>query len=173
MKYFIFFLTIPFCTFSQNLKIEPFEITPEGNAIIQEVVDVPVLTKDEMFTRVKLWFAENFRSSEAVIDLEDREGGLFVGNSNTDFKYLMEDFTLYFKIRIDLKDQKFRLTLQSFETRADDGGQRKPMERYFKRPHVKRNGELRALPRKVHTTAVEAYKYVLSSLIKSLKKDEW
>lgn len=80
-------------------------------------------SKDELFVKSKLWFAESFKDSKAVIESEDKEAGFIVANaSGTIFyrdhsvkrKEIIARDELWnngvdFKMKVLLKDSRFRL----------------------------------------------------------------
>jgi len=89
--------------------------TPENKAPYQDTREVEG-SKDELFLRTRRWMAETFRSSKAVIELEDKENGQIIGNTSLSIKGGL-GITIYFDmtIVIDIKDGKIRLTAKNFE----------------------------------------------------------
>lgn len=82
----------------------------------QEVIEFDEnLDKDELFNRTRLWLAETFVDSESVIELEDKEAGLLVGNGGMDYTFpLVPPMDGQFSLRIDIKDGKLRTTYSNF-----------------------------------------------------------
>ncbi len=92
-----------------------------------EIVKEIQMLKDDIYNNTLLWMAESFRSSKAVIDLKDRELGTIVGNGVVDIKIGWGVYTpARFKLKIDIKDNKYRLTFINVIMIFD--GKEKPIE---------------------------------------------
>lgn len=82
------------------------------------VFEAPGNPKEVLYERVKIWMAQKFQSSKAVIEYENKVDGTIIGNGI--IKYPCEgiglecmaksDWTVPFNMRVDVKDDKFRLT---------------------------------------------------------------
>lgn len=84
----------------------------DNNIIYEGIVDVPGLSKDELYKNAKQWFVDYFKSSKDVIQNEERQDGEIIGKGIV-FIYLkmfMQTDMLDDKmtIRIDCKDSKYR-----------------------------------------------------------------
>jgi hypothetical protein len=86
----------------------------------EKVFEVPGHSRDEIFTSSKIWVAENFRSSKAVLEYESKDDGVLIGNGIIDFPckgafdcLAKADWKVRFTMRIDMKDDKFRLTFSN------------------------------------------------------------
>ena len=83
---------------------------------IESVIDMPGFNKDQIYTATKVWIAENFMSAKAVIENDDKEAGRVIGNGRIKYPcsgfscISRADWTLDFTMRVDIKDQKIRLT---------------------------------------------------------------
>lgn len=92
---------------------------PAKESSIESVIEVPGHTKDQIYTATKIWIAENFRSAKAVIENDDKESGRIIGNGRikypcSGFSCLgQSDWTLDFTMRVDMKDQKMKLTFSN------------------------------------------------------------
>jgi hypothetical protein len=53
--------------------------TVDGKITFSEVVHVEGTSKDELYARARLWFAEAFRSANDVLQLDDKNGGVLLG----------------------------------------------------------------------------------------------
>lgn len=94
----------------------------EADKTIEQITEAPNFTKDQIFTGSKIWIAENFKSAKAVIEYENKEEGVIIGNGSTSYPCSgMEclqagaatDWKLNFTMRIDAKDNKFRTTFSN------------------------------------------------------------
>lgn len=83
----------------------------------QEVIEFDSeLDKSTLFNRTRLWLAEAFVDSKEVIELEDKEAGLLVGNGGMEYTYpLTPPMPGRFSLRIDIKDGKLRTTYNNFK----------------------------------------------------------
>lgn len=88
----------------------------EADRTFNAVYEVPEATKEKIFTATKIWIAENFRSAKAVIEYENKEEGTLIGNGVIPYPCSGLDcvakgnWTVPFTMRVDMKDQKFKLT---------------------------------------------------------------
>lgn len=111
------FLALAGCASMQPPTQE--EITFSG------VYDAPGANKNQIFDATKVWIAQKFVSSKAVIEVEDKQQGLIIGNGITDYPCkgmgcaLKADWALAFTMRVDVKDNKLKL---SFTNLAHDDG---------------------------------------------------
>lgn len=93
----------------------PFQYNDAGRIEYQEVVELPGKTKDKLFTQARLWFAETFQDSKAVLEVDDREGGILVGTGWADTDISAKFWST---IKIEVKDGKYRYTINNFQTEA-------------------------------------------------------
>lgn len=99
------------------LSVNAAEVKP-----IENVYDLSTLTKQQIYTGARTWFAENFVSAQDVIQMDDKEAGTIVGNGMVDYKCKgFGDCLLYpsafikFTIRIDTKDAKMRTSYSNVD----------------------------------------------------------
>lgn len=80
-----------------------------------EFVSENNLSKNDIYNGTLLWLAETFKSSKSVIELKDKELGKIIGNIaldlNIDRLGIWPVYQTYeFSLKIDIKDNKYRLT---------------------------------------------------------------
>ena len=101
-----------------------------GEAFSVEIIRPASLQKGTLFDQTILWMAENFRSSKEVIELKDKELGTIIGNGamdmNIGLSFLPSNVPVTFKLRIDIKDNKYRMTFSNVKMVFD--GNAKPIE---------------------------------------------
>lgn len=114
----------------------------ELNKPVEQVFDAPGYDKAQIYGTTKIWIAENFRSAKAVMEYENAEEGTLIGNGLIPYpcKGMFEcigkaDWKVRFTMRVDTKDEKFRLTFSNIVlvwpaavhngvvSRANDGSQ--------------------------------------------------
>lgn len=67
-------------TFSQGTEF-PLD-TVDGGISFSEVVYVDSASKATLYTKAREWFVKSFKSSKAVLELEDKEVGKLIGKGN-------------------------------------------------------------------------------------------
>jgi Domain of unknown function (DUF4468) with TBP-like fold len=96
-------------------------------AFAVEVIRDFEMPRDRLFDAAVLWLAETARSSKAVIDLKDKELGTIIGTATTSLNIAWGvNVPMSFKLRIDVKDNKYRLTFSQVLLNFDYGF--KPIE---------------------------------------------
>lgn len=89
---------------------------------IDQVFDAPNLTKQQIFEQIKIWIAQNFRSAKAVLEYENKNDGVLIGNSVINypcsgFDHIAKaDWKVLFTMRVDIKDNRFRLSFINLKT---------------------------------------------------------
>ena len=79
--------------------------------VLTEIVEVPGVSKDDLFVRANSWMVDTFRSAEAVIQYTDKEAGIVKG------KYLLilpigmgEKMHVTSTVTVEMKDEKAKIT---------------------------------------------------------------
>lgn len=87
----------------------------EGN--IQQVIELPNLSKENIYSGSRQWVATTFRDSQSVIQMDDKADGIIIGKGN--FKYpcsgswmcsAFQNDIVKFTVKIEAKDNKARIT---------------------------------------------------------------
>lgn len=128
-KIIIFAFLISLCVFSFSEKKvwkdpNARQILPKdetGKIVFTEVVEVPNVTKDQLYSRAYEWFAKTFNSAQNVIQMQDKENGKIVGKGifdemNASGTLGMGGVKGYakFTISIYLKDGKYKYEVADF-----------------------------------------------------------
>jgi Domain of unknown function (DUF4468) with TBP-like fold len=100
------------------------------------IIEYPGLTKDVIFTRTLKWIANNFKSAKHVIEYQDKDAGVIVGNGVTDIKAegALLGVNLEFTINIDIKDYKARYRFINLNTLFDGSSNPMPNTQAWHRP---------------------------------------
>ncbi|MGI4736112.1 MAG: DUF4468 domain-containing protein [Janthinobacterium lividum] len=156
-----------------NLALLPVDSTTRRITITQ-VVEVPGVSKTELYSRAREWFAKTFSSSKAVLEMDDREAGKLVGTFNGPLKLASGvgvglDMLLWRSIQVDMKDGKYRYTFTNFNigaptTPKDDA---RHAEQYLE-PN-KFNYDKEGKPKKMAGSIIETIQGRSESLAASLK----
>ena len=93
-----------------------------------EFVRQAPLKKDALFSQAILWVAETFISQRAVLDVKDKDLGTIIGNGvtsvNVGAAFLPVSQPLSFKIRIDVKDGRYRMSFSDVRLLTSGGSRR-------------------------------------------------
>jgi hypothetical protein len=112
---------------AQVMSVSPDDVAPESERTLSLIGDAPGQTKDEIFASARLWLAESFRSSKAVIELEDKAEGIIVGNGMAPYPLdgcegmycsILKTWGIRFKVKIEVKDARYRMTFTDLELYA-------------------------------------------------------
>jgi hypothetical protein len=124
MKYILFFLLISSRAFGQ--------LPTRDGHVFYESIDTSSFSKDQLYSKAKLWLVNSFKDSKSVSEIDDKEGGQIVGKGNfvVNYTYALTPSTCRFNfiMKIDLKDNKYRLQIYNiiaefatnFETPIED-----------------------------------------------------
>lgn len=110
----IFFMIFLFLTGCAGLQ----PIT-DADRTFERVVEAPGCSKEQIFNGTKIWIAENFKSAKAVLEYENKDMGTIIGNGIIPYPcsgldcIAKADWMVHFTMRVDIKDQKFRLTFSN------------------------------------------------------------
>ena len=91
----------------------------EADKNFERVVEVPGYSKDQIYVATKIWIAENFKSAKSVIELDSKDDGIIIGNGIISYPcsgmdcMTKSDWKVPFTIRVDIKDQKFKLAFSN------------------------------------------------------------
>lgn len=91
----------------------------DADLTFERVIEVQGYSKEQIFNGTKIWIAENFKSAKAVLEYENKDSGTLIGNGIISYPcsglecFGREDWKVPFTMRVDIKDQKFRLTFSN------------------------------------------------------------
>lgn len=88
--------------------------------IYSEVVDLPGLSKDEIYSMARMWFVEAYKNPQKVLQIQDKESGEIVGKGNT--KYYSKIWmgaegskgVINYTVKIFIKDGKYKYEITDF-----------------------------------------------------------
>jgi hypothetical protein len=84
----------------------------------QKVIELPKQSKQQIFEKSKQWIASTFKSSKAVLEYDNKDEGVIIGNGSMDRPISAINITggslISFNMREDIKDNKARLTFSKF-----------------------------------------------------------
>jgi hypothetical protein len=87
--------------------------TPE-EAQYQNIILLPGMQKDIIYSKTLAWMAETYGSSKSVIELQDKENSRIIGHGVTYFTTIYVKIPCEYTVSIDIKDGKLRATFNNF-----------------------------------------------------------
>lgn len=103
----------------ENPVVEP-SATPSQD-IFKQVFQAEGFTKQQIFSGVKIWIAENFKSGKAVLEYENAEEGVIIGNGRIAYPcsglscLAKGNWNINFTMRAEVKDARFRLSFTNLQ----------------------------------------------------------
>lgn len=79
------------------------------------VIELPGMKKDQIFTKSLQWVATTFRSANTVTQYKDQKEGKIVLQMVTETFAYMTSMTFHTSITIDIKDNKSRLSFEAHD----------------------------------------------------------
>lgn len=105
-----FFFLLIVCNVSFAQRATPFP-TADGKINYSEVVPVEGASKDELYARAKIWFANSFHSSNHVVQLDDKDNGIVLGKGKIIDESSDGKKTWEFTVKIQLKEGRYKVNL--------------------------------------------------------------
>jgi len=108
-------MSISILLFVGCAELEPI---PDEDKSFNTVYQIPNSSKDTIYNNTRIWMAETFRSSKDVIDYENKEEGVLIGNGAMAYPYNGNGYynsTVTFTMRVDMKNDKFKLTFSNIK----------------------------------------------------------
>lgn len=119
IRFFVAAMVAIVCTFTVSAKDQ----TPGTPLECDTVLQAPNLTAEQIYNNVKVWFANNMRSANDVIQLDEAANRHVIGKANFEFK--VNNMTwgsltgvIRFTIDIAAREGRYRLRLSDFTHEA-------------------------------------------------------
>lgn len=106
-----------------------WSLDDNNNVTYQKVIEIPGLSKDEIYHRGESYFIYNYGSGKSVIQSQDKETGILIAKGlYTNVFHAKEAFVVRYVdtwhiVKIEAKDGKARvtLTLNEYDIKTTDG----------------------------------------------------
>jgi hypothetical protein len=169
-------LVSQFCFAQTEPWWAPIKFNTEGNVEFQNTYDLEGKSQEELYSITKVWLSEMFKNSKNVIEVDEKDSGIISGNGNNSFTsgsllLGLTTETLYFSFKCQIKDGRFRLTLNNFELNNQYVG-RYGVEGQFTDKSIKKNGDVKDFPNKIKSEILSIYGGFVDSLEKNLLKED-
>jgi hypothetical protein len=93
----------------------------QENLAFSKVIKTDSVGKYMIYTTIMDWFATVYGSSKEVIKMSDKDAGVIIGKGLFDYSHRGKGFgwscfdgTIKYTIRIDIKDNRYKVTLSDF-----------------------------------------------------------
>lgn len=117
MKKIIGILAFLLTQFNYGQTINIFPIDENGKVHYSKIIEVENLNKEQIYNKTKLYFVNNFKSGKDVIQMEDKDNGVIVGNGNTTIVVQSGKYSLAvpmsFSIKLSSKDYKCKIDISN------------------------------------------------------------
>ncbi len=79
----------------------------------EKVIQAENLDKTSIYVALRAWFSETYNSAKSVIQMEDKDAGLIIGNATRKYNhgglsYLCYEGYLKYTIKVQIKDGRYR-----------------------------------------------------------------
>ncbi len=101
-----------------------WQLDNNGNVTMSKVIEMPGISKDELYNRALSYFTYNYRQGDAVIQIDDKGQGLIIGKGLYPNVYsgLLSVFSTYHIVRVDVKEERVRVLVTMTAYRVEDVG---------------------------------------------------
>lgn len=94
-------------------------IFSQEKLLLEKVITVDSVQKEYIYNSIKEWIGLNYVSAKKVIEIDDKEAGLIIMNATTTYtmgklRYLAYDGYLSYTIKIQIKDNRFKVEITNF-----------------------------------------------------------
>lgn len=91
-----------------------------------KVVQAEGKSADEIYSSVKVWIAENYRSAQDIIQLDDKQGGIIVLKAAHQFNYSTMSAPsfpgpIHYTLKISIKDGRFKVDMDKIYHESTTG----------------------------------------------------
>lgn len=123
MNYLFRIVIVALMAVSCTLPTSAKEQAPGTPLVCDTVMCAPNLTADQIYNNVKVWFANNMRSANNVIQLDDTENKHIIGKANMEFNVNNLTWSsltgrIWFTIDIAAREGRYRVKLSDFNHEA-------------------------------------------------------
>ena len=129
---------------------------------IQTIYELPNMDKNTIYENTLLWMAETFRSSNRIIELNDRDRGMIIANGVVNFNHNAIVYPCSFTMITEMKDNKIRITYKKLV-----------LQRMYASSYEVATDQYPALKLKLDSLSSELYRYLKPEGSKKSDNDDW
>ena len=95
----------------------------EDQRRFEKIIDVPNVSKNDLYIKVNSWFVETFNSAESVIEFQDKEAGKIMGKYVYTYSEGVYTHAVRQTLSIDIKDGRIKMVINDpyFKTTSGMG----------------------------------------------------
>ena len=106
---------ISFCLLIATCLCSCVSLKPITQTKFEKVIEVPNVSKTDLYIKVNEWFVKNFISAKSVIQFQDKEEGKIIGKYVTRLPDIYAGINYSYEstqtISVDVRDNRIRLTI--------------------------------------------------------------
>jgi hypothetical protein len=155
-----------------------------GNLNFHEVVQVDSASKEQLYLRAKVFFANAFNSAKDVIQMDDREAGIIIGKGwdNIFIKIALHQVPLkmWYSVKIQSKDGRYKCEVYDISYQGETSVRGYPADVFSNKNYFKANGQPRDVNEKYKLETIRKANEVLDAVQSAMrasslgtKKDDW
>lgn len=142
----------------------------EGIIQVSEVVQAEGLTKDQLYSKARLWFAEYFRDSESVLEVEDKSSGILLGNGILTVNVPSnisgyQECNLWITLKTEFREGRYKYTINNMKYSTVDYPQAVNLEQMYTKEKIPK------FFRNYRAASIDALRELLGDLKMSLGTD--
>jgi hypothetical protein len=105
-----------------------WELDNSGNVTFTRVIEVPGVSKNDLYSRVLSYFTYNYNRGDDIVQIQDKEQGLIVGKGMYPKVHVGRSIAIittvdvYHILRVDIKDGRLRAMISLTEYRNTVAG---------------------------------------------------
>lgn len=189
MRQIILFIIIFSYYQSYSQLISEFSRDEKGDMLFTEIVTVDSSSKDELYLNASSFFANQFKSANHVIQLQDKQAGVLIGKGtgkiyNDEDAVMTTVYNFNFTMRITVKDNRYKYEIYgiSFFTQPalpyyPNGVQFSQHDMFDSTVYYKSNGKPKPRFEKSKNALIKSINDIVNSLNREMKvatkRDEW
>ncbi len=118
MKKIVSLLAVSFAL-SGCAGMSNMQTVPENEREVSTVYQAPGKSQEEIYNEARIWVAENFRSADSVLEHEDPDDGVIIGNGVISYPcegmgcMVKDDWDVRFTMRVDIKPERFKVDFKN------------------------------------------------------------
>ena len=122
----------------------------DGKIVYEQIDSISNVSRSELYKRSKIWVTKIFKSSKAVIQIDDSSSAQLIGKGNFDYYYQVllsgNIWTCNFTLQIDCKENKSRIKIYDISSHAVGEATLEYFYKHHQEKHIKPiNTEILAL----------------------------
>lgn len=167
------------------LYIDDLPFNEDGKLVFEEVVSADH-AQDKLYLLSKVFFTKVFKSSDAVVQFDDRETATVIGKGFSEITVEAFGFPvttrMFYTIAVQSKDNRYRYEISDIYFKSYPSAQGPSVEAsaeplFLKEHYYKKNGTIKPLLESYHHEMLEAINSLIEELVETMNFtkpiDDW